>query len=343
MASDEKSEQPPSQPGQIASQAWRQAAYAPRTSSQVQKRATADVGTTDKVRSSTSQRNLLASGFVKESKASQAASSTDARSSAAQRTLLASGFVKDKKASQVASASSSKNDPTSQGSSVGLGSSSGSSNIPLYSIKATNEVRALTSKKGLKDEANPITHSRMGERTQHYVSSATGHQVANRVGPAQPGAAWQEVRQSKLREQAAESSSKIFQGVTAYLNGYQGQDRVNLDITKTIQENGGKVNYLYTKSQCTHIISSMALSGKKNQEWLIDKRKGSAAPKLVRPEWVYDSVAAGRRLAESKYAVFQNQTQGNLLNTFVRTAEPSASAAAGNAAESASPSDDPAA
>ena len=34
--------------------------------------------------------------------------------------------------------------------------------------KATDEIRSLTSKKGMKSEDNPITHSRMGERTQHY-------------------------------------------------------------------------------------------------------------------------------------------------------------------------------
>lgn len=41
--------------------------------------------------------------------------------------------------------------------------------VPMLSTKAAKINQALTSAKGLRDEANPITHSDMAKRTQHYV------------------------------------------------------------------------------------------------------------------------------------------------------------------------------
>ncbi|KAE8272256.1 hypothetical protein A4X09_0g29 [Tilletia walkeri] len=287
-------------------QGWRQAAYASQS------------------KASSSPAGGLSSAFSK-------SSPSKTRSSTSQR-AQASGFLK----SESSTGSSSSSLQSGRGSNVGFGSASGSGSgsgsglaaLPLFSSKATDEVRALTSKKGMKSESNPITNSRMAEQTQHYVSSATGHQVADRAVASFPIAAWRDQRQSKLREQAVEKSSDIFKGVTAYLNGYQGEDQVNLDITRKIQENGGKVNYLYSKTQCTHIISSRALSGKKNQEWLVQKKKSATIAKLVRPDWVYDSIAAGKRLAESKYPVFSDQTQSSILAAFGRKepAEPESEA-----------------
>ncbi|KAL9938658.1 hypothetical protein V8E36_002377 [Tilletia maclaganii] len=271
----------------LSSQDWRKAAY---TATQKAKVAAPSAKSEPDPTPSTSSVSIASP------------SSSKTRSSTTQQKTQASGFLK--------SSGSSKD--------VGFNSSSGSglARLPLYSSKATDEIRSLTSKKGMKSEDNPITHSRMGERTQHYQSSSTGHQVANHMMASFPVTGWRDIRQAKMREQAAESSSKIFQGVTAYLNGYQGEDQINLDITRKIQENGGKVNYLYSKSLCTHIISSRALSAKKNQEWLIEKRKSATIAKLVRPEWVYDSIAAGKRLAETKYPVFSDQTQSSILSAF---------------------------
>ncbi|CAD6893137.1 unnamed protein product [Tilletia controversa] len=276
-----------------SSQDWRQAAYA-------------------------SQSKPSTSGPKIDAVARPSKSALKTRSSTSQRTTQASGFLK----SEPSDGSKSLSLQSARGADVGFRSASGSGSglaaLPLYSTKATDEIRSLTSKKGMQSEDNPITHSRMSERTQHYVSSATGHQVASRTMASFPIAGWRDERQSKLREQAVEKSSDIFKGVTAYLNGYQGEDQVNLDITRKIQANGGKVNYLYSKTQCTHIISSRALSGKKNQEWIVGKKKSATISKLVRPQWVYDSIAAGRRLAESKYPVFSDQTQGSILSAFGR-------------------------
>ncbi|KAK0539632.1 hypothetical protein OC842_000904 [Tilletia horrida] len=312
---------PPASQPQPYSRSWRQAAYA----------------------SQAGGKSASASSSTTPISSSSNASTSKTKSSTSQKVTQAKDWL-------TANASSSSSKTKSSGSSVSLsraggkqgeagfrsGSSSGGlAGLPLYSNKATDEVRALTSKKGMQSKDNPITHSRMAERTQHYVSSATGHQVANRMIASFPVADWRDVRQSKLREQAVEKSNSMFAGVTAYLNGYQGEEKINLDITRKIQENGGKVNYLYSKSQCTHIISSRALSGKKNQEWLVDKRKNIV--KLVRPEWVYESIAAGRRLAESKYPVFSDQTQGSILSAFSRKDGEGSS----STAQDAAPDEDP--
>ena len=68
-----------------------------------------------------------------------------------------------------------------------------------------------------------------------------------------------------------------------------------------IQEQAGQVRYMFS-SECTHIVSNSTLSGKKNDDYLrVNSRKPKA--KLVKPEWVVDSVENGKRLPEHPYAI----------------------------------------
>ena len=80
---------------------------------------------------------------------------------------------------------------------------------PIFSKSAALSMISMTSKSGLKDPTNPITHSTMYSRTQHYVSASTGHQQSNRAGSTLEGDGnWMKMRAKKLQQQAEESVSQ---------------------------------------------------------------------------------------------------------------------------------------
>jgi hypothetical protein len=61
-------------------------------------------------------------------------------------------------------------------------------------------------------------------------------------------------------------------------------------------------------SSCTHVIANGGLSGSKTQKWIDGQggRGGLKRLKVVRVEWVLDSVEKGCRLSEVGYGVIEN-------------------------------------
>lgn len=179
--------------------------------------------------------------------------------------------------------------------------------VPLFSAASKKQIVDLTSRDALRDGKNPITHSAVGRGTMHYVSSSTGHQVANRVsaaGPAPEG--WWSTRMRKLKHQAeveiatakahganvsadcgsasrqAYHTSTIFTGCMAYFNGYTGAGIGNKELQRLFALHGGTVHYLPNGST-THIVSAMQLSAKKRQDMLhLQTRR---VKKFVKVEW----------------------------------------------------------
>ena len=54
-------------------------------------------------------------------------------------------------------------------------------------------------------------------------------------------------------------------------------------------------------SQCTHIVTSQWMSGSKTHRLLTTRMRNN--PYLVRPEWVFESIAKGKRQPERTYAI----------------------------------------
>ncbi|OBZ70287.1 hypothetical protein A0H81_09888 [Grifola frondosa] len=65
---------------------------------------------------------------------------------------------------------------------------------------------------------------------------------------------------------------------------------------------GGQV--MHTASGATHILTSQQLSASKTHKLLTSKSK--RITHVVRPEWIIDSIAAGKRLPERGYSVIVN-------------------------------------
>jgi hypothetical protein len=69
-----------------------------------------------------------------------------------------------------------------------------------------------------------------------------------------------------------------------------------------------------TSAGATHIVTSQQLSGSKTHKVLSTKPK--IRVQVVKPEWVMDSVAAGKRQAEREYAVIEDRTTADLESFF---------------------------
>ncbi|KAH9820839.1 BRCT domain-containing protein [Melampsora americana] len=190
--------------------------------------------------------------------------------------------------------------------------SSISSNLPQVGF-ISSSVSKINRKidSTLKDPSNPITHNDGYKRAQHIVSSSTGHQQSN-GSSASSSSKWQEIRNKKLQEQAQRADSKILKNVIAYINGYTGHQVTNQQLISMITSAGGEVRRMQS-GRCTHIITSMELSGSKTQKEVMRKKSGIP---IVKPEWVIDSLRLGKRQAEWKYSVSEHDTQKKISLVF---------------------------
>lgn len=68
-----------------------------------------------------------------------------------------------------------------------------------------------------------------------------------------------------------------------------------------------------TASSATHIITSTGLSGSKSQKMLNRGVKKANALHVVKPEWVYDSLNAGKLLNEYDYRLVTSSVQAELI------------------------------
>ncbi|KAF8914043.1 hypothetical protein CPB84DRAFT_1699444 [Gymnopilus junonius] len=152
----------------------------------------------------------------------------------------------------------------------------------------------------LSDTSNPITHSDIYERTDHIVSFSTGHQVSE---GRRSRTIHFEDRASKLHSQQGDlsiNSAGILKNTKIYVDGYL-ESTTDLEVKGLVLQTGGKI--VRSASQCTHIITSRCLSASKTER-LLTKRT-SRHLHVVKPEWVLDSIAAGKRMPEQSYTIIQ--------------------------------------
>ena len=189
--------------------------------------------------------------------------------------------------------------------------------VPLFSSASKRDIQSLTSKKALKEESNPITHSTVGKTSMHYVTSSTGHQVQNRITAGGPSSdhGWWATRMAKLKKQfnSEGQETDIFKGISVYINGYVGTEIGNKELMRLLSLNGAAIHYLPNGST-THIISAMPLSAKKRQE-MLDKKTGRVK-KFVKVEWALDSLEIKKRRPEHLYA-HPIETQRGIADMFL--------------------------
>ncbi|XP_067140610.1 DNA repair protein REV1 isoform X2 [Centruroides vittatus] len=136
--------------------------------------------------------------------------------------------------------------------------------------------------------------------------------------------------EQKPFELCYDEGSKLFQNIEIYVNGYTSKARsLNIDyfisnvktiiifiiiepssaeLKRLMMLHGGRYNHYYSQKTTTHIIAINLPVSK------IRQLKGE---KVVRPEWITDSIKAGKLLPESNYYLYnlsRNQKTLNFVN-----------------------------
>ncbi|XP_007957662.1 DNA repair protein REV1 [Orycteropus afer afer] len=93
------------------------------------------------------------------------------------------------------------------------------------------------------------------------------------------------------------NSSTIFSGVAIYVNGYT--DPSAEELRKLMMLHGGQYHVYYSRSKTTHIIATNLPNAK------IKELKGE---KVIRPEWIVESIKAGRLLSYIPYQLYTKQS-----------------------------------
>ncbi|XP_073095891.1 DNA repair protein REV1 isoform X1 [Manis javanica] len=93
------------------------------------------------------------------------------------------------------------------------------------------------------------------------------------------------------------TSSAIFSGVAIYVNGYT--DPSAEELRKLMMLHGGQYHLYYSRSKTTHIIATNLPNAK------IKELKGE---KVIRPEWIVESIKAGRLLSYIPYQLYTKQS-----------------------------------
>ncbi|XP_075772986.1 DNA repair protein REV1 isoform X1 [Pelodiscus sinensis] len=109
-------------------------------------------------------------------------------------------------------------------------------------------------------------------------------------------------------------SSNIFSGVAIYVNGFT--DPSADELRRLMMLHGGQYHVYYSRSKTTHIIATNLPNAK------IKELKGE---KVVRPEWIIESIKAGRLLSYIPYQLYTKQSsvqKGLNFNTICKPEDP---------------------
>ncbi|XP_054018807.1 DNA repair protein REV1 isoform X3 [Dryobates pubescens] len=102
---------------------------------------------------------------------------------------------------------------------------------------------------------------------------------------------------SAIQHQRDGNSSTIFSGVAIYVNGFT--DPSADELRRLMMLHGGQYHVYYSRSKTTHIIATNLPNAK------IKELKGE---KVVRPEWIMESIKAGRLLSHIPYQLYTKQS-----------------------------------
>ncbi|CAH1782812.1 unnamed protein product [Owenia fusiformis] len=89
------------------------------------------------------------------------------------------------------------------------------------------------------------------------------------------------------------TSSNIFNGISIYVNGYTKPS--SDELKRLMMLHGGKYCHFFSKTNCSHVIANN-LPDSKVKDWKYVK--------TVKPEWVTDSIKAGKQLSCTPYTLY---------------------------------------
>ncbi|XP_056411942.1 DNA repair protein REV1 [Hyla sarda] len=114
-----------------------------------------------------------------------------------------------------------------------------------------------------------------------------------------------------LQQQKDGTATDIFNGVSIYVNGYT--DPTADQLRHLMMLHGGQFHVYYSRSKTTHIIATNLPNSK------IKELKDE---KVVRPEWITESIQAGRLLSYVPYQLYTKQSSVQKCLNFTSKCKP---------------------
>lgn len=114
-----------------------------------------------------------------------------------------------------------------------------------------------------------------------------------------------------LQQQKAGTSTNIFNGVSIYVNGYT--DPTADQLRHLMMLHGGQFHVYYSRSKTTHIIATNLPNS---------KIKALREEKVVRPQWITDSIQAGHLLSYVPYQLYTKQSSVQKSLNFTSKCKP---------------------
>ncbi|KAK6753553.1 hypothetical protein RB195_012880 [Necator americanus] len=102
------------------------------------------------------------------------------------------------------------------------------------------------------------------------------------------------------------TASKIFEGISIFVNGHT--EPTALELRQLIQLHGGEYHCYYEYGTTSFVIASSLATTK------VSKTRQNE--KFVRPDWIVDSIAAGKLLDVRDYLLLSGPTKGTLTSAF---------------------------
>ncbi|KAJ2896414.1 hypothetical protein MKZ38_005569 [Zalerion maritima] len=119
------------------------------------------------------------------------------------------------------------------------------------------------------------------------------------------------------RQEAADAGKRIFEGVNVYVNGSTFPLVSDHKLKHLMAEHGGSVSLHLGRRTVTHVIIGRpvgragfggGLAGGKLEKEI--RKSGGVSVKFVGVEWILDSIKAGSRLPEARFATLKMARKG---------------------------------
>jgi len=102
------------------------------------------------------------------------------------------------------------------------------------------------------------------------------------------------------------ASSEVFRNCRLYFNGRVdgvGGGLSSYSLGKLARLHGAEMASRLTKRAVTHVVCTRLSGSKERQALLNSTSRGAVSLYFVRPEWITQSIAAGRRLSEARFSL----------------------------------------
>ncbi|ROV96801.1 hypothetical protein VMCG_07900 [Cytospora schulzeri] len=200
--------------------------------------------------------------------------------------------------------------------------------------RAANSVMDMLRKPGTMSRGSSRPGSRSPEKKKGGDSPDKDVEDTTMTAEEEPTTSREQKDEGREAAKAgkAEGASKIFDGLVIYINGSTHPLISDHKLKHVLVENGAHMSIHLGRRQVTHVIlgkpsgpnggAGGGLAGGKLEKEI--RRTGGCGVKYVGVEWVLESIKAGRRLPETRFANLKvaSKAQPSVYGAFSRRSTP---------------------